>query len=112
MKAGDRASEAEARRRAREADKQDRDDVRTLMSTVEGRRLVWRFLTHCGVFNSAFNTNAMSQSHAIGWQDAGRWWLAEIDRACPELYPVMANEARKRAKLAEDNDETEEHDDD
>lgn len=73
-------------------------DMRALMDTQEGRRTVWRFLERASVFGSAFNTNAMTQSHTIGWQDAGKWWLAEIESACPEKFAVMQNEARKAAK--------------
>jgi hypothetical protein len=92
--------------------KQQLADFQALMNTHEGRRVVWRFLERAAVFGSAFNTNAMTQSHNIGWQDAGKWWLQEIEGACPEKFQVMAIEARKAAKLAaaeqqqqEDNDE-------
>lgn len=74
-------------------------DLRALMDTAEGRRTVWRFLERAAVFGSAFNTNAMTQSHTIGWQDAGKWWMAEIEAACPEKFAVMQNEARKAAKV-------------
>lgn len=40
----------------------------------------------------------MQQSHAIGWADAGRWWLAALQAACPEKLTVMQTEAAKAAK--------------
>lgn len=87
-------------------------DLRALMDTQEGRRTVWRFLERACVFGSAFNTNAMTQSHTIGWQDAGKWWLAEIEAACPEKFAVMQNEARKAAKqVATELKQLEEQDD-
>jgi hypothetical protein len=87
-----------------------RGQFRSVMSTKAGRAVVWGFLSRAQVFGSAFNTNAMQQSHNIGWQDAGKWWLAEIEQACPEQYQVMANEARaERERLAaiEKRNETE-----
>lgn len=41
---------------------------------------------------SAFGTNAMAQSHAIGWQDAARWWLDLIRDHCPEKEQQIRRE--------------------
>lgn len=88
-------------------------DLRALMDTQEGRRTVWRFLERTAVFGSAFNPNAMTQSHTIGWQDAGKWWMAEIESACPEKFAVMQNEARRAAnRVAAELKQLEEQDND
>lgn len=110
--AANRKAVESARDREKRLRKQEAADLVALMGTAEGRRTVWRFLTRAQVFGSAFSTNAMQQSHTIGWQDAGKWWLAEIEAACPEKYAVMANEARRAAKeaeLAAQSDEEHEH---
>jgi len=104
--AGSRSEVERAQRREKQRRKQELADLRAVMESAEGRRLIWRFLGMSRVFESAFNTNAMAQSHSIGWQDGGRWWLKEIDEACPEKYLVMANEARRAAKQAEIDDQS------
>lgn len=109
--AGDRAAVERAAVRSKRVRKQEMDDLRAVMDTPEGRRTLWRFLERAAPFSSAFNSNAMTQSHTIGWQDAGKWWLAEIDEACPEKYLVMLNEARRAAKQAALRDELEQTED-
>lgn len=84
--------------RAALSEKQFKKDVQEFLNTPNGRRLLWGFLEQTGCFRSPFNTNSMHQSHAIGWADAGRWWLAAIQAACPEKLTVMQNEAAKAAK--------------
>lgn len=94
--AGDKRAVETAKQRAKRIRKQEIADLREVMSSPSGRRLIWRFMERANPFGSAFNTNAMAQSHAIGWQDAAKWWLSEIDDACPEKYMQMVNEARKQ----------------
>lgn len=107
----DRAAQAQADKADKARDKQERADLAEALASPAVRRVLWRFLEQAGPFRSAFNTNAMAQSHSIGWQDAGKWWLAEIERACPERFTQMAAEARKAAKEAAFRaEQSEEHD--
>lgn len=110
--AADRSQVERANARAKRIRKQEQADLRAVMDTPEGRRVIWRFLERAAPFGSAFNTNAMAQSHTIGWQDAGKWWLSEIDDTCPEKYLVMVNEARRAAKQDALRDEIEATEDD
>lgn len=94
--------------RAALAEKQFKRDIQDFLNTQGGRRLLWAFLDQTGCFRSPFNTNSMQQSHAIGWADAGRWWLAALQAACPEKLTVMQTEAAKAAKeeaLLEESEE-------
>ncbi len=95
-----RSEQADAKKAERLRQKQENEDLAAVLSTAEGRRLVWRFLEVAGPFRTCFNTNAMTMAHSTGWQDAGKWWLSEIERACPERFAQMAAEARKAAKDA------------
>lgn len=94
--------EDEQRRLAdRLADMQDaqlRQDVRTVLATPEGRRMVWLFVQAMNVDVSAFNPNAMTQSLKIGRQEAGQWWLHVIRDSCPEREAQMRAEANTEEK--------------
>lgn len=87
----------EAKQRAdREAEKwfqeQLRADVQQVMNLPAARRILWLFMQQTGMDASPFATNAMAQSHAIGMQDAGKWWLEVIRAHCPEKEAQIRRE--------------------
>lgn len=67
-------------------------DIKWLMSSKRGRRVIWRLLDQAGVFRLSFNTNAMSMAFAEGNRNYGLRILALIHTLCPELYPTMIKE--------------------
>lgn len=84
-----------------EADKKLRDkihreneelDLKWLMRSKRGRRIVWRLLDHAGVFRLSFNTNSMMMAFNEGNRNYGNRILAMIHSLCPELYPTMVKE--------------------
>lgn len=92
--------------------RQLREDIRTLLTDPAGRRVVWAFLQSMGVDTSAFNTNAMAQSRAIGRQEAAQWWLLAIRDNCPEREAQMraeANTALKRLQAQSQQPEENDH---
>lgn len=68
-------------------------DLKWLMSSKRGRRVVWRLLDRAGIFRLSFNTNAMAMAFAEGNRNEGLRILALIHTLCPELYPTMVKEA-------------------
>jgi hypothetical protein len=85
----------------READKRkklDRDmqnaDVKWLMSSPRGRRVMWRLLELSGPFRISFDTNAMRMAFNEGNRNLGNLLLTEVMILCPELYPVMVKEQK------------------
>lgn len=71
-------------------------DLKWLMGSKRGRRIVWRQLDRAGVFRLSFNTNAMAMAFAEGNRNEGLHVLAQIHAMCPELYPVMVREANEQ----------------
>lgn len=80
------AKQKEVRGREREL-----NDVRSLLNTREGRRLAWRLLTHCRVFESIWHGSAQIHYNS-GMQDVGHFLLAEITEAAPEAFLLMMKE--------------------
>jgi hypothetical protein len=68
-------------------------DLKWLMSSRRGRRIVWRLLDQAGVFRLSFNTNAMNMAFAEGGRNAGLRILSQIHALCPQLYQVMVVES-------------------
>ena len=71
------------------------DDVKWLMSSKRGRRIVWRGLERAGVFRTPFNTNAMLMAHACGEKNEGLKTLAQVLEICPERFTEMLSEHTK-----------------
>ena len=67
-------------------------DIKWLMSSKRGRRVMWRLLDQAGVFKLSFNTNAMTMAFAEGNRNYGLRALSLIHALCPELYPTMTKE--------------------
>lgn len=83
---------AEAEIAARLTRETEESDIRWLMSSKRGRRIVWRQLDRAGVFRLSFNTNAMQMAFAEGNRNEGLRLLSQVHALCPELYPQMVKE--------------------
>lgn len=67
-------------------------DLKWLMGSKRGRRIVWRLLDKAGVYRLSFNTNAMTTAFNEGNRNYGLHVLAQIHATCPELYTAMVKE--------------------
>jgi hypothetical protein len=68
-------------------------DVKWLMGSKRGRRILWRLLEQAGVFRLSFDTNAMRMAFNEGNRNYGLRTLELMVKACPELYAVMLKES-------------------
>jgi len=69
-------------------------DVKWLMGSKRGRRIIWRLLDQAGVFRLSFNTNALTMAFSEGNRNYGLRLLAMVHTLCPELYPTMLKEQK------------------
>lgn len=91
IRAQERAK-AQASQHAKNARDTEEADVKWLMGSKRGRRIVWRLLDQAGVFRLSFNTNAMQMAFNEGGRNAGLRLLGLINATCPELYQTMITE--------------------
>lgn len=77
-------------------------DIKWIMGSKRGRRIVWRLLEKAGVFRLSFNTNSMMMAFNEGNRNYGNRLLAQVNALCPELYPVMVKEAKDERNNADD----------
>lgn len=89
----------EAKKRAKTAAKQEADDLKTVMSTVQGRRFVMALLDRTGLFRTSFTGNASTYFNE-GRRDVGLRLLADINEQCPELYLTAQQEHLQEATNA------------
>lgn len=69
-------------------------DLKWLMSSKRGRRIMWRLLDLSGPFRLSFDPNAMKMAFNEGNRNLGNQLFNEVMTLCPEMYPVMTKEQK------------------
>lgn len=85
------------RERAREATlaaNQLRDDLRNMMATQFGRRLMWGILADAGIYRSSFSESGKAMAYREGQRSLGLKYLTLLSLHCPEQYDQMTRENR------------------
>ena len=72
------------------------DDLKWLMSSKRGRRIVHRQLASAGVYRISFHTNALQMAFNEGGRNQGLSLLALATEHCPERYADMLAEAKDK----------------
>ncbi len=71
---------------------QEREDLKWLMGSKRGRRIVHRLLERAGVWQLSFNTNAMTMAFNEGRRNEGLALTNALTIACPEQWANMIKE--------------------
>lgn len=69
------------------------DDLVNVMNTPGGRRVMWRFLTFCKIYEAGYLVPD-EMMFREGMRNVGTMMLSEITKASPELYLKMQEENR------------------
>lgn len=94
-----RTSKKEEQEKRLENEKLEREillnDVRHVLSSVQGRRFVWRILDMAGVYRSSFTGNSTTFFNE-GARNIGLRVLSDVMDAKPEAFLQMQQEDKKR----------------
>lgn len=88
------AAREEKRLRAEVAARTEVEDIKWLMSSKRGRRIVHRMLESAGVYRISFHTNALQMAFNEGNRNQGNALLAMVTTHCPDRYTELLNEAK------------------
>lgn len=80
----------------------DEADLKWLMDSKRGRRIVWRQLDRAGVFRLSFHTDAMVMAFAEGNRNEGLHILAQVHALCPDRYLTMVKEHARHERNTDD----------
>lgn len=72
------------------------EDIKWLMGSKRGRRIVNRLLTSAGTFQISFHTNALQMAFNEGCRNQGNKLLALVTEHCPERYAELLSEAKDK----------------
>ena len=84
---------SDAQQVAERVRQQELDDIRELMATALGRRIMWRLLAMSGVYRLSYTGNSETYFRE-GQRSVGLRLIADIHEACPEAYVEMLKEHR------------------
>jgi len=77
------------------------NDIRIVLGTLEGRRLMWRLMGHAKVFESIWEPSAKIHYNS-GLQDFGHFIMSEIADADQALLFKMMLEAKQEEEKQND----------
>lgn len=101
----------EAKRKERWAHEDHISDMAWILSDVRGRRVLWKYLEHCGLFQTSFTGNSTTFFNE-GMRNIGLKLIADITTASPESYFMMMKEAQARdGRVIKEKDADESGDD-
>lgn len=75
------------------------EDLRAVMSSVEGRRFIWRFLSSTNLFQQSFTGNSETYFRE-GKRAIGLMLFRDLHESCHSLYLKMESEAVEPRKEA------------
>jgi hypothetical protein len=73
---------------------QELNDVRSVLGTIQGRRLLWKYLELCGVYKTSF-TGSSETFFLEGQRNVGLKILGDIMDADPMAYVNMMKENKE-----------------
>jgi len=77
-----------------------KNDLRQVLTTPQGRRVIFALLEDCHVFESVFSTDALVMSFKAGEQNIGQQWSAKVEQTKPgALFELMKAAAVDRAAI-------------
>jgi hypothetical protein len=90
--AGAEQAKRQEARKAKNLRLTELDDIKWLMDSKRGRRLMWRLLARTGIYTTSFSTVAMQMAYREGERSVGLDLLADVHLACPDAHTVMTKE--------------------
>jgi hypothetical protein len=76
----------------RDLRRQELEDMRFILSTPQGRRFIWRYLTRCGVFALSYSHSGSETAFNEGQRNIGLKLMAELSEADASAYVTILKE--------------------
>jgi hypothetical protein len=86
--AADESQVKEAEKKLKHQVNNEKEDMKKLLQTDFGRRVMWKYLEICGVFRSSWHASALIHFNE-GKRDVGLHMIADITDADPDGFIKM-----------------------
>lgn len=85
--------------------RQELDDIKKLLDTDMGRRLLWRLFEYANIYGEMWTQNENRVHFNLGKRDVGIWMMNEMETAKPGAVLTMMHEnALRQARLEADKE--------
>lgn len=91
--------DAEARERAASDEQDLRASLQSLLTTADGKRVVFWLLSRAGIYGAPFNTEAAIERYQLGRQSIGLELLSKLDQIDARLYPRLLLERGEQEEM-------------
>ena len=91
--AADKAQVETAARTERTEAEQAKADLRFVLASPQGRRVLWRMLGRTHLFESGWSPDPAAVHFAAGERNVGLWLMHEINHADPTAFIGMMQDA-------------------
>lgn len=82
----------DAGRKTKHSNDRDMADLRAVMDSPAGRRVVWNLLQKFGLHRQPFTGSGPTTDFRCGETNAALFLYAQVNQACPDLYLTMLAE--------------------
>jgi hypothetical protein len=77
----------------------EHNDLLFVLDTEQGRRVMWRILSHAGIYKSPYNHSGSVQNMNIGMGEVARWLLAQIVNVDETKWLQMQSENLRKGEI-------------
>lgn len=70
------------------------DDMKSVLSSIQGKRVIWRLMSQCGTFKSVHHPSGSQVYYNAGQQDIGHFIMTLVLDAEPKKFLEMQIEAK------------------
>lgn len=92
--ASDEKQVKDAEYKVKSGRERDLEDVMYILSSKQGRRFIWRYLTECGIFQTSFTGNSTT-FFKEGERNVGLKLMTDINESSPDAYVLMMKESKE-----------------
>ncbi|TCD18164.1 hypothetical protein E0D81_12645 [Lelliottia amnigena] len=87
---------AQSERKKHDLEQREKDDIKFVMDSEQGRRVVWAMLERGKVFGACFNIDPHVTAFNEGQRNLALILLQRVMTHCPNQYLKMADEASEQ----------------
>lgn len=78
---------------------QEHNDMLFVLNSEQGRRVLWRILSHGGLYRSPYHHSGSQQNINIGMGEVSRWLLGQIVGVDEQKWLQMQTENLQKGEL-------------
>lgn len=101
--AADKQQVRDAKKELKERRAQECDDLRTVLSSHAGRRVIYRYLAMTNVLGNPFTESERTTTYLLGLRSVGVKMIKDLKEASPDLFLRLLTEQTLAEEVRSEN---------